>query len=128
MAERKPAIDRDDAENKTLDQITASDFLKLLGTGEAVGLQALQVWPEKKKYELLVEPENFGRLRVVDLVRGIREKKKVELEKPPRIEGWEIPKRAGPEDWWRDPRQVLRDPDFLRDLAQEVAIQLRQMR
>lgn len=123
-AARKPGIDADELSDRTLSDISAADFLKALGESGGVGMHALHHWPEKKKYELLLEPEDFGGVRVADLIRGVREKKKFELEKPP---GVEIDFKPGREDWWRDPRQALRDPEFIREIAREVAIQLRRM-
>jgi hypothetical protein len=114
---RKPGIDSDELENKALNEISAADFLAALGSGSTMALRGLHTWPEKKKYELLIEPENYSGIKVVDIIRGIHEKKKVEYEKAP-----------GPEEGWRNPRDYLRDPEFIRDIAREVANQLRQMR
>jgi hypothetical protein len=74
--EKQAAIDMDSLGDKQLDQVSAADFLRALSAG---GLS--MTWPEKKKVELFVEPENVGRVRVRDLIAVIRaEKKKRELE------------------------------------------------
>lgn len=113
MAQEKkqPAFDPDQIRGKSLEQISASDLLQALHHG-GMHLGHLTLWPEKKKYELWVEPENFGKIdadRLIDILRG--EKKKVELEKFPGIEGW------------RDPREGLVDPieGRLDQLAERVA-------
>ncbi len=88
---KKPAFDPDAILSKNLDQVSASDLLQALQHG-GMGIGHLTVWPEKKKYELWVEPENFGKVdvgRLLDILRG--EKKKVELEKHPGLEGWRNP-------------------------------------
>ena len=97
-ATKKAPIDIDDLATKELREISAADFLAAL---EAGGLSArdLIVWPEKKKVELWVEPENFGRVRVgpiIDIIRG--EKKKVELEPGPwfRVAGDPSPQPSFP--------------------------------
>jgi hypothetical protein len=85
---KTPAFDPDAIRSKSLDQVSASDLLQALHHG-GMGIGHLTVWPEKKKYELWVEPENLGKVdvgRLLDVLRG--EKKKVELEKYPGLEGW----------------------------------------
>lgn len=94
MATKKTAAIKDIRE-ATLDSISAADFLGALNAGSAA--RHIAVWPEKKKYELWVEPENIGRIKVgrlLDILRG--EKKKIEIEKSPSWERWtefEIPGR-----------------------------------
>jgi hypothetical protein len=121
-AAKTAAIDLDEIGEKALSDVSAADFLAALdGTG--IGAVAhLRTWPEKKKVELWAEPEHFGGVRVSDLVRGIREKKKLELEKSPVAEM--IQKPVGVENVL-DPRDVLRDPAFIGAVAREVATQLR---
>ena len=116
----------DNVAEKTLNDISAADFLSALDAG-GLSVHSLRVWPEKKKYELYAEPENYGGVKVGVLVRGIAEKKKVEMEKPDLLEDWRFPKRAVREVDF-DPRDLLRDPEFIRDLAREVAHQLRNTR
>jgi len=120
--EKRAAIDLDAIGEKKLSEISAADFLTALNAG-GVSFQAHhRIWPEKKKVELWVEPENLGGVRVGDLVNVIRaEKKKVELEKNPAAE---IVKEVGVENV-TNPRDLLRDPDFIGQVAREVANQLR---
>jgi hypothetical protein len=125
-AEKKAAIDPDDISDKRLDEITAADFLKALHEGGISAGYALGGWPEKKKYELHVEPENLGGVRYKDLATlFVREKKKVELEKHPMMEGFQ---KAVPRETWQDPRDFLRDPEVITAIAREVANQLRYIR
>jgi hypothetical protein len=108
---KKPAFDPDAILSKSLDQVSASDLLQALQHG-GMGIGHLTVWPEKKKYELWVEPENLGKVdvgRLLDIIRG--EKKKVEIEKHPGLEGWRDPWGA-----------VVNPPDLRLDqLADRVA-------
>jgi hypothetical protein len=108
---KTPAFDPDAIRSKSLDQVSASDLLQALQHG-GVGIGHLTVWPEKKKYELWVEPENLGKVdvgRLIDILRG--EKKKVELEKYPGLEGWRDPFGA-----------VVNPPDLRLDqLADRIA-------
>ena len=83
---KKAAIDLDNIGEKTLNEISAADFLNALNAG-GVALQNITLWPEKKKIELYVEPENLGKINVRDVIIRIRaEKKKLELEKMPGFE------------------------------------------
>jgi hypothetical protein len=78
---KKAAIEIDKIRDTPLSELTADVFLEALGAGQA--LQHLAFWPEKKKYELYVEPENIGRIpfdRFRDIIKG--EKKKAERELP----------------------------------------------
>lgn len=84
---KKAAIDLDALGEKKLSEIKASDFLQALSEGANV-TKSLTIWPEKKKRELWLEPEDYSRIRVKDLVEvlqkgWINEKKKVELEPLP---------------------------------------------
>ena len=67
--EKQAAIDMDSLGDKQLDQVSAADFLRALNAGGLSLTQYMTVWPEKKKVELFVEPENVGRVRVRDLHR-----------------------------------------------------------
>jgi hypothetical protein len=118
---RKPAIDIDQIADKTLAEVSAADFLQALSTDAVLAGPVLKFWPEKKKYELYLEPEGNRGIRIKDLLKGAREKKKVELEKPP---GTEFEHKMAHEDVV-DPRVVLRDPTFIRELAREVAAHLK---
>jgi hypothetical protein len=78
-APKRAAIDDDGLEDRPLSELSAADFLTALNQRGLVG--HLVVWPEKKKVELYLEPENLSKLnlgRLVDILRG--EKKKRELE------------------------------------------------
>lgn len=83
MATNKPmkhaAIDLEEIRETPLAELTADRFLAALD--EEKVLNYLPYWPEKKKYELWVEPENIGRIpfeRIIDIIKA--EKKKTELE------------------------------------------------
>lgn len=121
--EKRAAIDLDAISQKKLSEISAADFITALNAG-GISLQAqLRIWPEKKKVELFVEPENLGGVSVGDLLNVVRaEKKKVELEKNPVAE---IVKPVGTENMTTNPRDLIRDPDFISQVAREVANQLR---
>ncbi len=83
MNDRKAAIAKDDLSDKTLDQVSAAEFLSALDRNSV----SITVWPEKKKLELYTEPENWGRFRFRDVFDVITsEKKKYELEKLPGFE------------------------------------------
>jgi hypothetical protein len=113
--EKKAAIDLDELGKKTLSEISAEDFLMALNAG-GISLQHITVWPEKKKYELYVEPENLGKVNVGEILMRIRfEKKKVELEKNPGFEHLRDPR-----DWFYD--------DLLNRLTRDIEIRLRMSR
>jgi hypothetical protein len=80
MPAKKAAIDYERIMETPLSEVSAADFLTALDqSGQA---QHLTYWPEKKKYELYLEPERVGEIpvgRLIDILKG--EKKKVELEK-----------------------------------------------
>lgn len=81
--ERKAAIDEEFAD-RALGDMSAADFLTVLNRQGLIS--HLVVWPEKKKVELYLEPENLGKVnlgRLIDIIRG--EKKKRELEWDPFI-------------------------------------------
>jgi hypothetical protein len=112
MAEsKKAAIDLDDIQEKALDQVTAADFLNALNNSGVRGAVVMRVWPEKKKVELLLEPEFPRGITVGRLIDRLAEKKKYELEK-----------RVGAEGEWIDPRQFVVDPV---EIAKEVVRQLK---
>jgi hypothetical protein len=106
--ERKAAIDLEAIEGKALDSLSATDLLQALGTAGTVGVQVMRFWPEKKKYELFTEPE--GKTTVGVLIKGVREKKKVELEKEPRTEL--VHKLPGAELEWINPQDLVTNPAF----------------
>ncbi|MGL4961042.1 MAG: hypothetical protein ACRC67_07400 [Inquilinus sp.] len=116
---RKAAIDLDDIQEKPLGEVSAADFLSALSNSGVRGVTVMRVWPEKKKLELLLEPEFSSGLTVGRLVDRLTEKKKYELEK---AFPSEIHKRVGTEGEWVDPRQFIVDPV---EIAREVARQLK---
>lgn len=115
--EKHAAIDLDKAGDRKLNEINAADFLTALNSS-GLSVAAYTVWPEKKKIELFLGPENIGGIRVRDLFKGIREKKKVELELPPKHWRSEIYQKLTPEGI-PDPR--IPDPTLIRQIAVEVA-------
>lgn len=111
---KKAAIDIDAIGDKRLSDISAADFLSALQAG-GLASQHLYVWPEKKKFELWVEPENdfLGGINVRDFFEQMRkEKKKLELEKFPGFENW------------RDPRDFVYE-DLLNRLTRDLESRLR---
>lgn len=125
--EKRAAIDPDDLQDRRLNEITAADFLSALSLKGADGLRFFYAWPEKKKYELYVDPESHGTLTLGTLVIRIREKKKIELEKDLRSELFH--KHNVAEHEWLHPRDLVTNPavvDVIREeVASEVARQLR---
>lgn len=100
----------DEIAEQPLNKVTVQQFLDALNASE-LSVRSLVFWPEKKKVELFVEPENQGNVKVGDLIAKLRaEKKKVELEVEPVTGGgttiiWgsekkkrelELPPEAGP--------------------------------
>jgi hypothetical protein len=126
MAEKRAAIDVDAMLEKPLDQLSAADFVTVLTSSGASGLHLLRYWPEKKKYELFVEPENYGTVNIGVIFKGVREKKKYEIEKEVLPE--DLRKPAGAE-FELNFREVLVSPvvqEKLQEIvAKEVARQLR---
>jgi hypothetical protein len=114
MSERIAAIDLEAIESRTLDSISAADFVTALAGAGTIGAQALRTWPEKKKYELFVEPENAGKVTVGGLLKGVKEKKKVELEKDLRSEVYKLP---GAEVEFLNPKDLVINPAFREAVA-----------
>ncbi len=116
--EKSAAINLEEVKDTPLSEMTADTFLEALVEGRAV--QHLRFWPEKKKYELYIEPENIGRIpfdRFRDILKG--EKKKVEYEIPP----------SGFRDWRREVDLDPRAYDRLVDrLADDIEGRLRERR
>ena len=110
--QKKAAIDIDALGDKTLGEVSAADFLTALNAG-GLTVQHLAVWPEKKKVELWIEPEDLVRVDLKDIIVRIRvEKKKLELEKFPGFENW------------RDPRDLPYE-DLLNRLTRDIEARLR---
>jgi len=116
---KKAAIDLDEIQERPFDQVSAADFISALTNSGVRGAAVMRVWPEKKKFELLLEPEFPPGITVGRLVDRLTEKKKQEIEKPLPPE---IYKRLGVENEWIDPRQFVVDPV---EIAREVARQLK---
>lgn len=122
MALKRAAIAQDISAKK-LSDVSAAQFLEALDAGAFGAIGKLKIWPEKKKVELWAEPEHYGGISVGALEGVLREKKKLELEKNFPAE---IHKRVGSEEVI-DPRVILRDPTFIKEVAREVAVQIRAM-
>jgi len=118
-SERKASIDLEAIEEKSLNQVSAADFLTALGASGRRGATVMKAWPEKKKYELLLEPEFTPDIKVGALINKLGEKKKYELEKPHISELFH--KAVGSEVEYLNPREQLIDPVVL---AREIAKQL----
>jgi len=122
--ERRAAIDLEALESKTLDSISAADFVTALTSAGPAGAYTFRFWPEKKKYELYTEPENAGKVTLGGLLKGVREKKKVELEKDLRPE---VYKELGSENELLNPKDLVTNPAFreaVTTVAREVMSQL----
>ena len=66
-------------------EINVSQFLEALDAG-GYSVKHLTVWPEKKKVELHVQPENDGEIKLGDLLDKLQnEKKKYEEETEPQL-------------------------------------------
>jgi hypothetical protein len=113
--QRRAAIDLDAIQEKTLREISAADFLEALEAGGA-SLGNLRPWPEKKKVELLVGPENLSGMSLGGLLKGLREKKKVELE-------IDVKSRAA-EGEFIDPRDLVSNPAVATLIQQTVATEV----
>jgi hypothetical protein len=123
--ERRAAIDLEAIEDKPLASLSAVDFLSALSGAGTIGVQAMRFWPEKKKYELYSEPENLGKTTIGGLFKGVREKKKVELEKDLRTEL--VHKLPGSEIEVLNPQDLVINPAFreaVTVIAREVVNQL----
>jgi len=128
--QRKAAIDLDQIQDKALNSISAADFLEALGNAGPAGAAVFRAWPEKKKYELWVEPEFNDGISIGRLIGRMTEKKKYELEKDPRPEihkdfTSEIPKHFG-EFEIPNLKDFIINPAVLASLANSIAIQVTQ--
>jgi len=109
--QKRASIDMDEIRKKNLGEVSAADFMEALNLSGGTAIRHFNIWPEKKKYELWSEPEhNINVGKVFDF---LNEKKKRELEKPPLYEGV------------FDPASLIRDPDFIQQVAMEVTKQLK---
>jgi hypothetical protein len=83
MADKRAAISMDEIGDRTLAEVSAKDFLQVLKTEKKMAL--LEVWPEKKKVEMEVEPVllEVTVRDLVDMLETLKgEKKKREYEFP----------------------------------------------
>lgn len=80
---KESAIPADEMNAKQLSQISAAEFLEVLGTQGNAPL--LFHWPEKKKLELLLDPERpkLDRIdvgRIIDIIQGEKKKREREVD------------------------------------------------
>jgi uncharacterized coiled-coil protein SlyX len=79
MSDFKASIGPDDILERPLDELSATDLLRLLGSDRVAGVR--NQLADKKKYELWVDETSIGRLPVGSILDRLRtEKKKLELE------------------------------------------------
>jgi hypothetical protein len=79
MSDFNASIAPDDLLERPLDELSAIDLLRLLGSGSVAGVR--NQLADKKKYELWVDETSIGRLPVGSILDRVRtEKKKLELE------------------------------------------------
>src|SRR5262245_16087572 len=84
MAQQKAAIPADETLSRSLSDMSAAEFVQLLGRTDIVDRRAIAMLPDKKKYELWVDEEVVLKKPVGDLLDLLKgEKKKLELEKFP---------------------------------------------
>lgn len=129
MHAKKAAIQADKLDDTTLGELSAADFVEALHERRAFSLT--HHWPEKKKYELEVEPGVIDDLRfrdfvdILDRIRG--EKKKTELEIP---DWWRWPINPEPDPWRRDPSpqpSVVRQLDRLASQLERLSARVDQI-
>lgn len=92
MNKKSAAIQPDQFDSVELDKLSATQFIEALQAKKAFDL--VRFWPEKKKYELEIEPVLGGTQlkHFIEIINNIKnEKKKAEYELPPglleRVEG-----------------------------------------
>jgi hypothetical protein len=89
MAKRRAAIDVDQIMDRPLGDLSAVEFLQVLGHPK-VGLSGITILADKKKYELWVDEDGITRLPIGEIIGKLRgEKKKVEYEVPPWVRHFE---------------------------------------
>lgn len=120
MAERNAAIAADEKLlDRQLGQLSAAEFLQVLGRVD-FDRSALQILPDKKKYELWVDESGLPKIPVRELFERLRrEKKKLELEKF-RIEDLKLQV-----EFDFDPTRRFIDPRVIEEIASRVAEKLR---
>jgi hypothetical protein len=81
--ERYAAIDLDEIADRSLGDLSAVEFLQVLGHPKLTTTQRL-ILADKKKYELWVEEGPILKVPIGEILAKLRgEKKKLELEVPP---------------------------------------------
>lgn len=121
MQPMNSAIPPDELLDRPVRELSATELLAAL-SHPAVAPDVAALLPDKKKYELWIDETGLPDYKLRDLLERLRgEKKKVELEKPPRFEGQKMPVENV-----IDPRQVLIDPAVIEQIADRVAARLRQ--
>ena len=79
--ERRAAIDTDALMKKSLNDISAADFIRILGQRELAGISVILA--DKKKLELWVDENPIFEIPIEAVLEKIKgEKKKLELELP----------------------------------------------
>jgi hypothetical protein len=95
QTERYAAIDLDEIANRSLGELSAVEFLQVLGHPKLTTTQRL-ILADKKKYELWIEEGSILKVPIGEIIAKLRgEKKKLELEIPPWM-------KVIPEDGIRD--------------------------
>jgi hypothetical protein len=118
MGDRIAGIPADLAD-RPIGELSAVELMSAL-RGAQLEPGALAILPDKKKFELWVDEDGINKLNLGDLLDKLRgEKKKVELEKLQ----IEIPHKLAREAVI-DPADVLRDPVFIDQIAEQVARRL----
>ena len=105
--DKKASIKLEEIKSKTLDEVSAADFLTALGSNN---MRILEVFPEKKKVEIEIDPplHRINLETLIDKLRGEKKKKELEFDRP---------------------FDLLRDPEIyqslVKDIAKEVSILMR---
>lgn len=118
MGDRIAGIPADLAD-RPIGDLSAVDLMNAL-RGARLDPGALAILPDKKKFELWVDEDGINKLNLGELLDKLRgEKKKLELEKFQ----VEIPHKLARETVV-DPTDVLRDPVFIDQIAEQVSRRL----
>lgn len=100
--QNRSAIDPDDLLDRPMGEITAADFLKVLGA-PSVGKLGSAMLADKKKFELWVEEVDMPKISVRELLDKMRqEKKKYELE----LEPTPVPGPTPVVDWRNEKKKL----------------------
>jgi hypothetical protein len=116
---RTAAIPPDEILDRPFGELSAAELLSAL-SHQRVPASVSALLPDKKKYELWVDEGVIDKVPLSEILRKLRlEKKKVELEKL-RIE---VDRKLTIEEVI-DPTDILRDPAFIEQVAEQVAAKL----